>query len=116
MTKSQRQINAIGAFLVSRCGVPIEKAGARAVALVATAALLAACATHPEPKIVTQIVKVPVATVCPKDLRPPPVTPDTDEALRKAPGPDVRYTLVTAGRLLKNQWINEAWSVLTACK
>lgn len=77
---------------------------------------LVACAHAPEPKIVTQVVKVPVATVCPKDLRGPPATPDTDEALRAAPGPDVRLTLMAAGRLLKNQWINEAWSVLTACK
>lgn len=83
---------------------------------IALAFMATACAHAPEPKIVTQIVKVPVATVCPKDLRPPPVTPDTDEALRKAPGPDVRYTLVTAGRLLNRQWINEAWSALTACK
>ncbi|HEY3694197.1 hypothetical protein [Phenylobacterium sp.] len=84
---------------------------------VLAALALCGCAHAPAPKIVTQLVKVPVAAACaPKDFRAPPATADTDAALRAAPGPAERYQLIAAGRLLKNQWITEAWSVLAACR
>ena len=38
---SREHVNAVGAFLVSRCGVPVDQAGGRAIELVEAAALTA---------------------------------------------------------------------------
>lgn len=82
-----------------------------------SASLLTACATTPEPKIETQIVKVEVVRPCiPKTLDLSPVFPDSDEALKKTAGPDDMLQLLAAGRLLRVQTMKE-WAVtLRACQ
>ena len=78
---------------------------------------LAACQTPAEPRIVTREVAVPVAKACvPKGFRDPPATPDTDAAIKAAPGPGEMLQLLMAGRLLYRQWIAEARPVIAACR
>lgn len=78
---------------------------------------LAACQTPAEPKIVTKEVAVPVAKSCvPAGFRDPPVTPDTDAAIKAAPGPGELLQLLAAGRVLYRQWITEATPVIRACR
>lgn len=77
---------------------------------------LAACQT-PEPKVITKEVLVPVAKSCvPPKFRDPPVTPDTDEAIRATPEPGDLLQLLAAGRVLYRQWIEEAKPVISGCR
>lgn len=86
---------------------------------VVAALSLTACATAkpvPEPRIVTVEVAVPVASPCvPAGLAGPPEYPDTDDALRAAPGPAERYLLVVAGRALMRARLNELEPVVAGC-
>ncbi len=87
--------------------------------LIMAALSLTACAgkTPPKTVIVTQEVKVPVAVTCvPADVRPAPTYPDTDEAIRAAPGPAERYLLIAAGRLLRIQRSAEVEPVVEGCR
>lgn len=100
-------------------GVLGGKRGRLRDASVSLAAMVAltACAHTPEPKIVTQVVKVPVAAACiPSDLNLDPTYPDTDAALRATAGPDDMLTLLAAGRLLRVQTLAEWRAALKACK
>jgi hypothetical protein len=73
---------------------------------------LAGCATPP----VTTTVEVPVASSCiPKDLGPPPVYPDTNEAIHKAQNLYDRTRLLLAGRDLRNVRLGELEPVIQAC-
>jgi hypothetical protein len=84
---------------------------------VGAAALLTACQTPAEPKVVTKVVNVPVAAKCvPANFRDPPAFPDTDEAIRSAPGPGELLQLLAAGRVLYRQWIAEAVPVISGCR
>jgi hypothetical protein len=79
---------------------------------------LTACATpRPEPKIVTQVVKVPVTVACiPPTLNLDPTFPDTDSALRASPGAADMLQLLAAGRLLRVQTMAEWRAALLACR
>ena len=78
----------------------------RAILLGVIVLTLPACTTTPQippERIVTVEVAVPVAQPCvPAGLAPPPIYPDTDDALRAAPDAATRYQLVGAGRLLRD--------------
>lgn len=88
-----------------------------ALHVAATCSFLAACQTPAEPRIVTKEVLVPVAKSCvPKEFRDPPATPDTEAAIKAAPGPGELLQLLAAGRILYRQWIAEARPVLAACR
>jgi hypothetical protein len=74
--------------------------------------LIAGCATQP----VTTTVEVPVASSCiPGDLGPPPVYPDTNEAIHKAQNLYDRTRLLLAGRDLRNVRLSELEPVIQAC-
>ncbi|MBX3480071.1 MAG: hypothetical protein KF842_06700 [Caulobacter sp.] len=53
-----------------------------------------------EPKVEVRIVKVPVVVPCEPDPGPLPAYPDSDEALRAAPGLFEKVQLLLAGRKL----------------
>lgn len=77
---------------------------------------LAACNTT-QPRIVTREVKVPVVQPCVSErVARAPTYPDTDDALREAPDAAARYSLVSAGRLLRDQRLAEIEPVLEACR
>lgn len=78
---------------------------------------LAACASPTiQERIVTVEVPVPVAAPCvPANLTSKPQYPDSDEALRTAPGPAERYQLLAAGRPLRVARLNELEVVVAGC-
>jgi hypothetical protein len=83
------------------------------------AAVLAACGTAAKPEPSVRIVekRIPVPTACVTAATPqPPTYPDDDEAVRAAPSPGIRYSLIAAGRLLRIQRLAEIEPVLQACR
>ena len=62
-------------------------------------------------------VAAPAPKSCvPKTLPPPPRYPDTDAALRNAPGAADRYQLMAAGRILREQRLDQLESVVAGCR
>ena len=75
--------------------------------------------TLPAPVIVqvNQVAETPRAGVCvPRTLRPAPRYPDSDAALRAAPGAADRYQLLAAGRLMRQKRLEELERVIAACR
>lgn len=58
----------------------------------------------------------PPRACVPKTLGPPPRYPDTDAALRGAPGAADRYQLMAAGRILRQQRLEELERVVAGCR
>lgn len=88
----------------------------RALILAACLALTACAHTQPaEPVTVVQRVEIPVSTPCKVDIGPDPQYPDTDEALRSAPGLFERVQLLVAGRLLRIARDLEKTAALRGC-
>lgn len=89
----------------------------RIPALLTLLALGACTTTIPEPEVRIQevVVERPIACV-PTNLAAPPSYPDTDEALRSASGPDARYALLWAGRLLRLARAGETEPVIEKCR
>jgi hypothetical protein len=52
----------------------------------------------------------------PKTLPPPPRYPDTDAALRASPGAADRYQLMAAGRILRQQRLEDLERVVAGCR
>lgn len=52
----------------------------------------------------------------PKTLAPPPRYPDTDSALRAAPGAADRYQLLAAGRILRQDRLEDLERVIAGCR
>lgn len=52
----------------------------------------------------------------PRTLAPPPRYPDTDPALLAAAGAADRYQLMAAGRLLRQQRLQDLEKVIAACR
>lgn len=84
-------------------------------AAILTMLALAGCATHPEPKVVTVQVKVPVVQACPDMRLPAPVLPDTPEAVAKAPDIFALVQLLLAGRTLRDERLKEDDAAIAAC-
>jgi hypothetical protein len=78
---------------------------------------LSGCATTAptEPKIVTQIVKVPTPVPCTITVKRPDFL-DTDAALRAAPNSFERLKLVVAGRLQHWAYEGELEAAQKACE
>jgi hypothetical protein len=70
-------------------------------AVLAALVLLAACASPRERAVSTVEVRVPVAIPCDPKAGPAPAYPDTDQALKEAPGLFERVRLLLAGRELR---------------
>lgn len=81
-----------------------------------------ACAGAPKPQPVPKVETVtvtvpgPLRSCVPTNVPPQPVTPDTDETLRGAPGAEDRYQMVIAGRALLRAWLAIVTPVLEGCK
>ncbi|MBJ7412747.1 MAG: hypothetical protein JHD15_20645 [Phenylobacterium sp.] len=52
----------------------------------------------------------------PRNLPPPPRYPDTDGALRAAPGAADRYQLMAAGRILRMERLQDLERVIAGCR
>lgn len=79
---------------------------------------LAACAHVPPPegRVVQHEVRAKVAVSCvPEVLGPAPVYPDDDKTLKASP-PDVRYGLIAAGRVMRNQRLSDVEPVIANCR
>ena len=77
---------------------------------------LAACATAPEPQIVTKLVDVPVAVKCVPD--PAPAKPDfvdADGAIHAAPDIRTLSKLYAVGRLQHYAYEGELEAALKGC-
>lgn len=80
-------------------------------------ALLAGCATKPEPIVRVVTVIKPVSVSCtPATLSPAPSYPDTDEALRSAVDAAERYRLLFVGRLLRDSRLGELEPIIQTCR
>jgi len=91
----------------------------RATFAIAAALMLAACGTtqEPEARIRTVEIHIPVTASCvPSKLGQPPAYPDTDQALKAAPGAAERYQLMAAGRLVRTQRLSELEPVIAGCR
>jgi hypothetical protein len=56
------------------------------------------------------------ASCVPRTVSPAPRYPDTDAALRSAPGAADRYQLMAAGRLLRQRRLEELERILAGCR
>jgi len=70
-------------------------------ACLAAVVLLTACASSREAAVRTVEVRVPVAVACDPKVGAPPAYPDSDQALKAAPGLFERVRLLLAGRELR---------------
>ena|SRR5438309_3196598 len=77
--------------------------------------MLCACASHPPSTVAPRTVEIAVPVACRVSLQPEPNWPDTDEALRSAPGLFDRVKLLVAGRLLRVARARELNAALEAC-
>lgn len=72
------------------------------------------------PPIVVEVqspaAQAPPRACVPRTLPPPPRYPDTDQALRAAPGAADRYQLMAAGRLLRQRRLEELERIIAACR
>ena len=58
----------------------------------------------------------PPKSCVPRNLPPPPRYPDTDAALRAAPGAADRYQLMAAGRLMRQRRLEELERIVAGCR
>lgn len=58
----------------------------------------------------------PPRSCVPRSLGAPPRYPDTDAALRAAPGAADRYQLLAAGRILRQQRLDELERAIAGCR
>lgn len=77
--------------------------------------LLAACATAPEPKIVTKLVEVPIAIKCAAPLSAEPQYADAPGSLKAAPDIFAKVQLILAGRAQRNARITELTAAISGC-
>lgn len=58
----------------------------------------------------------PPKSCVPRTLAPPPRYPDSDAALRNAPGAADRYQLLAAGRIVRQERLAELERVIAGCR
>ena len=77
-------------------------------------------AAPPPPPILVMPSKAapppPPKSCVPRNLPQPPRYPDTDSALRAAPGAADRYQLMAAGRILRQQRLEDLERVIQNCR
>lgn len=69
----------------------------------------------PPPRVIVAPPPPPKSCV-PRTLGGPPRYPDTDGALRAAPGAADRYQLMAAGRILRQQRLDDLERAVAACR
>jgi hypothetical protein len=62
------------------------------------------------------VIPPPPRSCVPRSLGPAPRYPDTDAALRAAPGAADRYQLLAAGRILRQQRLEDLERAIAACR
>ncbi len=73
--------------------------------------------SRPPPPVPTPPPPLPAPKACvPKTLGLPPHYPDTDAALRAAGGAADRYQLLAAGRILRQQRLEDLERVIAGCR
>ncbi len=86
----------------------------------AAAPAVALAAPQPPPIVVTPPPPAPPPApdrdCVPRGLGAPPRYPDTDAALRAAPGAADRYQLMAAGRLMRQRRLEELERVVAGCR
>lgn len=88
----------------------------QAAASAALGLALAACATAPEPRIVTKEVLTPVAVNCTSNIPGASGYPDTDAALKGAANIAERVRLLMAGRAVRSAEIVELRASVAGCR
>ena len=72
---------------------------------------------RPTPPPPPRVEPAPVVRSCvPKTLPPAPRYPDSDAALRSAPGAADRYQLMAAGRILRERRLDQLEAVVADCR
>lgn len=113
-------------------GTAILLLGLAATALAGCETLRGGRKPPPEPPpVVAEPAPLPAAAPPPPILRPPPAParscvprtlpgppryPDSDAALRNAPGAADRYQLMAAGRLMRQKRLEELERVIAGCR
>lgn len=87
----------------------------RLAPLAALPLILTACATAPEPRIITRTVEVPVSVPCAVSVTEPAYV-DTDEALAGAGSVYDLAKLYRAGRLQRLAALGEYRAAVAGCK
>ena len=87
----------------------------RRAAPVAVAPSPAVSPQPPKPAPAPQPPPTPKSCV-PRTLQAPPRYPDTDQALRAAAGAADRYQLMAAGRILRQQRLQDLEKVVAGCR
>ena len=107
----------------------------RVAVIVLAAGALAACGTSRTARVEPAPTPAPVVAVAPPVVAPPPPVrpppgrlcvprtlgpapryPDTDAALRAAPGAADRYQLLAAGRLQRQRRLEELERIIAGCR
>ncbi|MGA0607288.1 hypothetical protein ACO2Q0_14955 [Phenylobacterium sp. VNQ135] len=96
--------------------LPFGRKGAPAPAAPAPVVAAPEPAPVAPPPVVRPAPPVAARSCVPKGLAPPPRYPDTDAALRKAPGAADRYQLMAAGRLLRQKRLDELERAIAGCR
>lgn len=105
---------AVGALALGGCETLRRKAPAEPVA----APVVTPAPTPPPspPPAVKPPPPPPPKSCVPRNLPGPPRYPDTDAALRAAGGAADRYQLMAAGRLLRQQRLEDLERVVAGCR
>jgi hypothetical protein len=94
--------------LPGRVGLPAR------MAFTVAALTLTACATAPEPRIITRTVEVPISVPCAVSVTEPTYV-DTDEAIAGAPNLYELAKLYAAGRLQRIGALGEYRAAVAGC-
>jgi hypothetical protein len=104
------------AALLSACA-GLKGLGKDAPAAVVAATPVTPTAPAAETPAIRPITPGPVPRTCvPRTLSPAPRYPDSDAALRDAPGAADRYQLMAAGRLLRQRRLEELERIIAGCR
>lgn len=87
----------------------------RMCSILAVSFTCAACATAPEPRIITRTVEIPIATQCAVSVTEPAYV-DTDEAIAGAPNLYELAKLFKAGRLQRIGALGEYRAAVSGCR
>lgn len=101
---------------LSRWVCPPRKDGLTVAALLSASLFLTACASTPEPRIITKEVRIPIAIKCAADPGADPQFADTPDALKAAADIFVRVQLLLAGRAQRNARITELTAANAGCR
>lgn len=87
----------------------------RMCSILAVSFTCAACATAPEPRIITRTVEVPISVPCAVTVTEPAYV-DTDEAIAEAPDVFELAKLYAAGRLQRLAALAQYRAAVSGCR